>query len=241
MKKLYMIITLMFVITISKAQAPVNDNCSGAISLSISATCTPTTGTLANATGSSVAACTGTPSNDVWYSFVATAPNLNITVSIGGSWNLDPAIQVFSSSCGGTSISCTDNYGVGVSEAVCLSGLTAGNSYWVRVYDATGSTSTPQFAICLTPCNNSAIAEIQAESTITISPNPFTSTTTISFSEEQNHTTVIITDVLGKAVKTISFTGKQCVIEKEALSNGIYFVRIEDLNKNIVNRKIVVQ
>ncbi len=76
---------------------------------------------------------------------------------------------------------------------------------------------------------------------ITISPNPFTSKTTISFSEEQKHTTIKITDVLGKEIKTITFSGKEYVIEKGEMERGIYFVRIEDEKKNVVNKKIVVQ
>ncbi len=92
----------------------------------------------------------------------------------------------------------------------------------------------------------SGIATIQnPEYSITISPNPFTSQTTISFSEEQKHTSIKITDVLGKAIKTIHFTGKQCTIEKGEMSNGIYFVQITDGSTssptNVVKRKIVVQ
>ncbi len=47
-------------------------------------------------------------------------------------------------------------------------------------------------------------------------------------------------DVVGKEIKTISFTGKLCVIEKGTMQSGIYFVQITDENKNVVNRKIVV-
>ena len=77
-------------------------------------------------------------------------------------------------------------------------------------------------------------------STISIYPNPFTNQTTISFSEEQYNTTIKIMDVVGKEIKTISFTGKLCVIEKGTMQSGIYFVQITDENKNVVNRKIVV-
>ena len=32
-------------------------------------------------------------------------------------------------------------------------------------------------------------------------------------------------DVVGKEIKTISFTGKLCVIEKGTMQSGIYFVQ----------------
>lgn len=44
-----------------------------------------------------------------------------------------------------------------------------------------------------------------------------------------------------KEVKTINFTGKQILIEKGEMKKGIYFVQVVDSNKNVVNKKIVVQ
>ncbi len=74
-----------------------------------------------------------------------------------------------------------------------------------------------------------------------IAPNPFTSATTIKFSDEQKNTTVKITDMLGKEIKTVNVTGKQCVIEKGEMRAGVYLVRIMDEKKNVVNRKMVVE
>ena len=65
--------------------------------------------------------------------------------------------------------------------------------------------------------------------------------------EEQKNTTIKTTDVLGKEIKTINFFGKQCIIEKGEMSNGIYFVQITNgttvgaLNGNVVNRKIMIE
>lgn len=75
---------------------------------------------------------------------------------------------------------------------------------------------------------------------IDIYPNPFNSITTITFSEEQRNTSIKITDMLGQAIKTISFTGKQMTIEKEQMRAGIYFVQIADDKKNIVSKKIII-
>ena len=65
--------------------------------------------------------------------------------------------------------------------------------------------------------------------------------TTITFSEKQKQTTIILTDALGKEIKTINFTGKQLVLEKGEMQKGIYFVQVIDANKNVVNKKIVIQ
>jgi len=85
------------------------------------------------------------------------------------------------------------------------------------------------------------IKEENNNSGITISPNPFTSETTISFNELQKNTTIKIMDAIGKEIKTINFTGKQLVIEKGEMSKGIYFLQITDEKKNIVNKKIIIQ
>ena len=77
--------------------------------------------------------------------------------------------------------------------------------------------------------------------TISISPNPFTSATTITFSEAQKNTTIKITDLLGKEIKTINFTGEQLTIEKAEMKAGIYFVQTTDEQKRIYNRKIIIQ
>ncbi len=79
------------------------------------------------------------------------------------------------------------------------------------------------------------------ELSVDIYPNPFNSQTTISFRAEQNNMTIIITDAVGKEIKTINFTGKELLITKDEMNEGIYFVQIINEKKNISNRKIVIQ
>ena len=76
---------------------------------------------------------------------------------------------------------------------------------------------------------------------ISISPNPFTLQTTITFSEEQKNTTIRITDLIGKEITTINFTGRQLVIDKAEMKAGVYFVQTTDQQKRICNRKIIIQ
>lgn len=84
------------------------------------------------------------------------------------------------------------------------------------------------------------IIEENTASEITISPNPFTFQTSITFSEEQNNCTLKILDVRGKEVKTINFTGKQVIIGKEEMEAGIYFLNIKTKHSTI-SKKLIIQ
>lgn len=86
-----------------------------------------------------------------------------------------------------------------------------------------------------------SLNEINKATGITVYPNPFSSQTNISFNEEQNHSIIKITDVLGKEVRIIDFSGKILSIEKGEMKDGIYFLQIVDGNKNLVNKKIIIQ
>lgn len=90
-------------------------------------------------------------------------------------------------------------------------------------------------------CKTSGIFENEHPSTLTICPNPFNFQTSLVFNVEQKQVIIKITDVFGKEVKTISLTGKQLTIEKGDMKKGVYFLQIIDENKNVVNRKIIVQ
>jgi hypothetical protein len=81
----------------------------------------------------------------------------------------------------------------------------------------------------------------ESNSTAFIFPNPFTSQTTIVFNKEQQSSLLRIVDVLGKEVRTIHFSGREFVIEKEELKSGIYFVQVVSQKKIIFNEKIVIQ
>lgn len=94
---------------------------------------------------------------------------------------------------------------------------------------------------CISSSEPWGIKETNNNSYISISPNPFTFQTTIYFNEEQIHTIIRITDLSGKVVKTYSFTGKQLTIERGEMMSGIYFVQIISENKNVTNKKIVIQ
>nr|MBP7184767.1 T9SS type A sorting domain-containing protein [Saprospiraceae bacterium] len=87
----------------------------------------------------------GTPDDDVWFSFMAANTTQNLTLA-NTSGNTDIYFQVFSSSCSGTmtSILCSDTNSGG-----SITGLTVGNTYYVRVYTYSSAVVTTG-TICIT-------------------------------------------------------------------------------------------
>jgi trimeric autotransporter adhesin len=126
---------------------PSNDDCSGAVTLTSGAGCSNTAATLISATASTgIPAGCASPGTlyDVWFKFVATGTIQNATISsVGGNIN-NPEVQIFSGSCGTlTSLAC------GNLSAV-TSGLTIGNTYYVRVSNIGSSPSSAGgFNICV--------------------------------------------------------------------------------------------
>lgn len=146
------------------AQPPVqpgNDYCGNATTLTVygSSCGSSTSGDVNGATQSATpTTCDGYASNnanDVWYKFVSTAASHSITVA--SSSGLDAVVDL-RTACPGTSIDCQDiGGGEGATEVLQATGLTIGNTYYVRVYDYTGAGNPPTtttFTICVTtPCS----------------------------------------------------------------------------------------
>ncbi|WP_210519238.1 fibronectin type III domain-containing protein [Hymenobacter terricola] len=144
-----------FVLSVFATPAiPANDECAGAIGLTPTSTCAPTTGTTLGATASAgITACTGTADDDVWYRFTATATAQTITVQSASGF--DAVLQVFSGACGSLgSTSCVNGTSTGGLETVSLTGLTVSSVYYVRVYHGGSGSGTGSFTICVaTSCD----------------------------------------------------------------------------------------
>ena len=131
---------------------PINDECSGAIAVSINSdlTCSNTTpGTITAATASPVdtVTCGGSEDDDVWFSFVATQSTHRISlINIQGT-TTDLYHSVWTGGCNNIYFvagSCSDP---NISQ---LSGLTIGQTYYIRVYSFTIITGQiVNFDICI--------------------------------------------------------------------------------------------
>lgn len=146
MKNLKLLVWSLLVAQFSFAQ-PANNDCTGAITLTPSPVCNPTAGTTAGAT-QSLFGCTGTANDDVWYTFTATQSGHSVNVSGNGTFN--PVLQVYSVSCGGTSLGCMNQTGNGGTESYQANNFIVGNQYWVRVYNfGAAIPSNTTFTICV--------------------------------------------------------------------------------------------
>ena len=116
----------------------------------------------------------------------------------------------------------------------CASAVTFQN----LIAASTGITSQQN---CTLACSTTGIVNELNSSNISIVPNPFSSQSSIIFSKEQKNTIIRITNVVGKEIKSIDFTGIQCILEKGDMNKGIYFVQIIDAYRIIVFKKIIIQ
>jgi len=140
------------------AQAPANDNCSGAIPLTAGTTCTTVLATNVNATASGLA-LTGcatnitVANNDVWFSVVVPATGVVIvtTSEVAGSAFDDPVMQLYSGSCAApTLLGCNDDASTStLFPGLTATGLTPGSTVYARVFGFE-NTPTGQFNICAT-------------------------------------------------------------------------------------------
>jgi hypothetical protein len=107
-----------------------------------------TAGTVENATASpeSAAACFGTENDDVWFSFVATNSTHRIQLlNIAGS-ETDMYHSVWEGGCGSLTLlagSCSD------ANTSDPTGMTPGNTYFVRVYNYYGGAENTTFDVCV--------------------------------------------------------------------------------------------
>jgi hypothetical protein len=130
--------------------APANDLCSNATTINLQTNCNPIAATIQNATGSTPVGCLGTANDDVWFRLVSNGTGDIYYSATPNGTGFDPVIEVFSGSCAAPfSFACRDDGGDGVFEEGGVTGVTAGDVIWVRVYHYYSTTSTnPGFTFC---------------------------------------------------------------------------------------------
>jgi len=146
-----------FTICVQNYPTPANDECANAVTLTPALTCNATSGTFSGSSRTTAApTCANTASQDVWYRFVATDPTMSVTVVPNG--NVNVAFDVLDGSCTGASVACISQLGVGSTESYLNNNFVVGNTYFVRVLNASAGLATNSFTICVqnypTPANN---------------------------------------------------------------------------------------
>lgn len=188
MYKHYLTILLCF-LTIFVFAQPANDNCSGAQNLGnlpTPAACPSGIGTSVNVIGTTIGATptnpynyllgcqTGgnqpAPANDVWYRFVATGNQVNINITGGSPALSNPAITLWTGTCGNLSGVGCDNNGTaaGANNAV-FEPLTPGQTYYIQISGST-STATGNFNLSVNARND--CSDCLQGSSLTATPAP---------------------------------------------------------------------
>ncbi len=138
-------------------QAPSNDECDNAIELVLNDNleCTLTTaGTTVSATGSDLGtdeeSVTGTPNNDVWFTFTATSSIhpislLNVEAVIGSSTDMGMALYDGTGGCEALAL-----FDDSDPNSFTATGLTVGETYYLRVYGwASTNSAQATFDVCV--------------------------------------------------------------------------------------------
>ncbi len=160
-----------------------------------------------------------------------TVNTVDASVSVSGSTitaNASPATYKW--------VNCNNSYSLIVGQTNQSYTAAASGSFAVIV---TQGTCTDTSA-CHTVIPN-GIDENSFGAIATIHPNPFTSQTTITFTQEQKNTSVKIVNESGKEVKTLNFTGKQLTIEKGEMLPGTYFLQLNTGQKRVIQKLIIMQ
>jgi len=155
---------------------PANDECSGAISLTVNTDLlcgSVTAGTVLSATASAVdaTACGGTEDDDVWFSFVATSTSHRISIlnSTGSVTDMYHSLWT-GADCNSLTLvagSCSDP------NDSTRTGLTIGQTYYLRVYTFTATAGqTTTFNVCIgTPPPPPANDECSGAISLTVNPD----------------------------------------------------------------------
>ncbi|WP_274476467.1 T9SS type A sorting domain-containing protein [Mangrovimonas aestuarii] len=214
---------------------PSNDDCSvadvvtqetGIIDVA-SATAIP--GTIDGSTDSGLAAegCDGgtggTANDDVWYTFEALTSDVNITFDA----NFDCVVQLYSGTCeGGLSVmDCSDsNFSAGVEE-VQATGLTVGETYYVRIYQyASAVAADGTFNLKVWSPTTLGVEELEQLYQFSYYPNPVSSN--LMLTAQKDIQNIAVYNMLGQQVINAAPNTMKVDLDMSNLQTGAYFVKV---------------
>ncbi len=224
---------------------PANDDCTSATVLGVDpTTCsTPIVGTNVGASDSGIpfpscssAYAYGT-GGDVWFSVTVPASgSVSIETSqVSGSSVGDTVMAAYSGDCSNlVEIGCDDDGGPGLFSKIELTGQTAGEVLYIRVYEY-GNNSFGEFNICAWDPDASSVEDNQIAG-FKFYPNPVNHT--LNLSAQNNIENVNIFNVTGQQVISVKPEATQTQIDMSKLQNGIYFVKAQ-INGEMTAFKVV--
>ncbi|WP_370896532.1 T9SS type A sorting domain-containing protein [Chryseobacterium gossypii] len=207
-----------------------NDNCSGAIPLTVGTDFSSGAITSTNVdatTDGALPSCNTHAADNTWFSVVVPASgNLKIeTREAPGSLFDDSVLTVYSGTCGSlTEIGCDDDGDNDYFSLLTLTGQTPGTTLYVNVWKFDPGTDNGEFQISAYDDTQLSTHEVaDSRKKIGVSPNPFRDFLTIS--DVSKVKSVNIIDTSGKLLKTIEKPSASLYLGD--LKEGIYLVTLK--------------
>ena len=190
MKKILLVISMLFIRCIITFAQPANDDCSGAISLGTLPTPPPCGNGIQNGANATLATTnvnatpevpyvtlTGcgmaSPANSVWYTFVVPPMGYGVVITVAGATFANPNIALWQ----GANCNVLSGFGcvVGAGGTATLnigSGMVVGNNYYIQISGNTGQSGTFNLSVhAYQDCGNCLNA-----ATLTVNPLPVNGT-----------------------------------------------------------------
>jgi hypothetical protein len=231
------ILTLFYGLDV-QAQAPVNDLCSNAISLTPQMGCTYTQYTNLNATESATdpnPSCGGTfAGGDVWFKIIVPASgNINITTNVGQI--LDGVMALYSGNCNALiEIACDDDGGPtganGLMSLLPLTAQTPGSTVYIGVWKyGTTAPSVTENGFRISAYDASLGNNSFDNTNFSYYPNPVKNTLNLSYNQEISNVEVF--NLLGQKVSSNVINANAAQIDMSNLATGSYLVKVTSDNK----------
>ena len=213
-----------------------NDDCSGAeeftqeVEIATAVSATAHSGTISGATDSGLAAemcngSAGTANDDVWFAFEARTDAVNITFE---SMDFDGVAMLYSGTCGSlTLIDCADDTfsGSNDTEEIDASGLTAGTTYYVRVFSwDSGAIVDGSFTVKFWSSEALSNDDVEDLVEFKLYPNPVQDK--LNLRAQDNIENVSVYNMLGQEVLRQAPNKNSSEVDMSTLQTGSYFVKV---------------
>lgn len=140
---------------------------------------------------------------------------------------------------GGTGIDITNNIATGANGVVYAAGYFLSPSLNFNGTVLTNGSGMADIFLAKIADVTTKVDEIESFD-LRVAPNPFSGSTVFFFTKLYENATFQLFDMTGKEVKNIQFSGKEFVLERQELANGVYFFRIIN-STSATSGKLIVQ
>ncbi len=211
-------------------QAPLNDDCSGAIPIVVGSSFAdfPVNGTSFAATNNlsiTEQSCGGTDNPlDVWYSITVPSSG-NVTIETQNNSGLtDTVVEVFNDCNTNTVIACNNNNENDLLARISLTGLTPNQTLYARVFGYGETQGT--FVVSAYDATLSAVN--YENSGFQHHPNPIEDYLFLSNKETINSVTVY--NLIGQELFSKTYNSTDAILDMSSFSSGTYLVKINSNN-----------